>query len=202
MLRDAEGVDLTDHPTLFMEFHAAHAESLATGLAMVQEICEEMGAVNFRSTTDPTERKRLWHARHASYEITVRQFPTKKFYLGDVAVPISAYPTLIEYIEQLRDEYAVDLFMIGHAGDGNIHVELPYETDNEYQRCADINALIVRRAQDLNGTATGEHGVGIGKAKYMQYEHGPALDVMHSIKQTLDPNGILNPGKIFPAVDG
>ena len=197
MLRNAEGVDLTDHPTLFMEFHAAHAESLAMGLAMVQEICEEMGAVNFRSTTDATERKRLWHARHASFEITLRTFPTKKFFLGDVAVPISAYPALIEYIEQVRDDYGVDLFMIGHAGDGNIHVELPYETDDEYLRCAEINALIVRKAQDLHGTATGEHGVGIGKARYMAYEHGPALDVMRSIKQTLDPNGILNPGKIF-----
>lgn len=197
MLRDAEGVDLSDHPTLFMEFHAAHAESLAMGLATVQEICEEMGAVSFHSTTDSVERKRLWHARHASFEITIRKFPTKKFFIGDVAVPISAYPDLVNYIETVRDDYGVDLFLIGHAGDGNIHVELPYETDDEYQRCAEINALVVRKAQDLSGTATGEHGVGLGKVKYMDYEHGPALEVMYSIKQTLDPNGILNPGKIF-----
>lgn len=201
MLRNAEGVDLTDHPTLFMEFHAAHETSLAMGLEMVQEICEELGAVSFKSTMNPTERRQLWHARHASYEILLRVFPNKKFFIGDVSVPISAYPELIGYIEAVRDENGVDLFLLGHAGDGNIHVELPYETEAEYRRCAEINGLIVRKAQDLNGTATGEHGVGIGKAKYMAYEHGAALDVMRGIKQVFDPNGILNPGKIFPAGD-
>lgn len=198
MLREAEGVNLTDHPTLFMEFHAAHTDALAMNLAMVQEICADLDAVHFHATTDAAERRKLWHARHASYEISVRQFPGKKLYLGDVSVPISAYPELIGYIEQVREECAVPLYLIGHAGDGNIHVEMPYETDAEYARCADINARIVRKAQDLNGTATGEHGVGLGKAKYMRYEHGEALDVMQSIKQTLDPNNILNPGKIFP----
>lgn len=201
MLREAEGVELSDHPTLFMEFHAAHGESLATGLALVQEICEEMGALGFRSTTDASERRRLWHARHASYEIMVRKYPNKKFFLGDVAVPISVYPELIAFIEQVRDEQGVALFMIGHAGDGNIHFELPYDTLESYQQCAEINARIIRKAQDLHGTATGEHGVGIGKAKYMPYEHGEALEVMRSIKTLLDPHNILNPGKIFPQVD-
>lgn len=197
MLRDAAGVNLTEQPTLFMEFHAAHTEALRMGLDAVREICEEMGAVHFRSTTDASERQQLWHARHASYEITTRQFPGKKFYLGDVAVPISAYPELIAYIEQVRDENGVALYMIGHAGDGNIHIELPYTTNEEYLHCARINAQIVRKAQDLDGTATGEHGVGIGKAAYMRYEHGTGLDVMSDIKRLLDPNGILNPGKIF-----
>ena len=201
MLREAEGVELSDHPTLFMEFHAAHAESLSMGLTLVQEICEEMGALDFRSTTDASERRRLWHARHASYEIMMRKFPNTKFFLGDVAVPISVYPELIEFIEQLRDEQGVALFMIGHAGDGNIHFELPYDSETMYHKCAEINALIIRKAQDLNGTATGEHGVGMGKAKYMRHEHGEALDVMRSIKTMLDPNNILNPGKIFPRAD-
>jgi D-lactate dehydrogenase (cytochrome) len=197
MLASAEGVDLSGAPTLFMEFHAAHEEALAMGLEMVQEICEELGAVRFTATTNPAERRKLWHARHAAYEITVRTFPNQKLFLGDVAVPISVYPELISYIEAMRDEYQVDLFLLGHAGDGNIHTVQPYATDAEYQICAEINARVVRKAQDLHGTATGEHGVGIGKARYMQHEHGPALDVMRAIKQTLDPNGILNPGKIF-----
>lgn len=201
MLREAEGVELDDYPTLFMEFHAAHAGSLAMGLATVEDICREMGALGFRSTTDPAERRRLWHARHASYEIMVRRYPNKNWFLGDVAVPISVYPELIAFIEQVRDEQGVTLYMIGHAGDGNIHFELPYDTPEAYVQCAEINARIVRRAQDLNGTATGEHGVGIGKAKYMQREHGEALDVMRSIKTVLDPNNILNPGKIFPPAD-
>lgn len=201
MLREAEGVALSDYPTLFMEFHAAHAESLSMGLALVKEICDEMGALDFRSTTDAAERRRLWHARHASYEIMVRKYPDKKWFLGDVAVPISVYPELIAFIEQIRDEQGVVLYMIGHAGDGNIHFELPYDSEAMYHTCARINARIVQKAQDLNGTATGEHGVGIGKAKYMRYEHGESLDVMRSIKTVLDPNNILNPGKIFPPAD-
>jgi D-lactate dehydrogenase (cytochrome) len=200
MLRDAEGVDLTDQPTLFMEFHAAQETSLQAGMEMVREICEEMGASRFYSTTDPAARKKLWHARHASFEIMVRKFPNTKFYIMDVAVPISAYPELISYVEQVKREHDVTAFMIGHAGDGNIHVEFPYKTYEEYQKRAELNNLIVLKAISLHGTATGEHGVGIGKTQFMNTEHGPAVDVMRSIKNLLDPNGILNPGKIFPNV--
>lgn len=198
MLRDAEGIDLSDHHTLFMEFHASHEESLAKGLEIVREICEDLGAVSFRSTTDPTERKKLWHARHASYEILVRTHAAKGFYIMDVAVPISAYPALIAFVEQAKQEEGVTAYLLGHAGDGNIHVEMPYHDDEEYARCSRMNERIVHKALELDGTATGEHGVGIGKAPFMPAEHGPALDVMRSIKQTLDPNGILNPGKVLP----
>jgi D-lactate dehydrogenase (cytochrome) len=199
MLREAEGVDLSDHPTLFMEFHAAQESALDAGLEAVRDICDEMGAISFYATTDTAERRKLWHARHHSYEIMVRAHPDKRFFINDVAVPISAYPALIAYVEQLKRDYAITAYMIGHAGDGNVHVEFPYADDAEYARRMELNGLIVQKALELGGTATGEHGVGIGKAKYMPLEHGPALDVMRAIKQTLDPNGILNPGKIFPA---
>jgi D-lactate dehydrogenase (cytochrome) len=201
MLREAEGVNLSDHVTLFMEFHSAHEESLEMGLEMVREICEELGAVGFRSTTDPAERRALWHARHASYEIMVRSHPDRGFFINDVAVPISAYPELIGYVEQLKREHQVTAYMIGHAGDGNVHVEFPYKDDVEYRKSQELNRLIVLKALSLGGTATGEHGVGIGKAPYMVNEHGQALDVMRAIKDTLDPNHILNPGKIFPRHD-
>lgn len=198
MLRETEGVDLTDHPTLFMEFHATHSETLAAGLDMVQSICAELGALSFRATTDTAERKRLWHARHHSYEIMVRSHPDQHFFIMDVAVPISSYPELIDYVETLKRETNTTAYMIGHAGDGNVHVEFPYRNEAEFVHCMELNRLIVLKALDLGGTATGEHGVGIGKAIYMEREHGPALDVMRAIKATLDPNGILNPGKIFP----
>ncbi|MBL8132389.1 MAG: FAD-binding oxidoreductase [Anaerolineae bacterium] len=198
MLREAEGVDLSDHPTVFMEFHAAQESSLEAGLSAVREICDEMGVISFRSTTDPTERKKLWHARHHSYEIMVRSHPDRRFFINDVAVPISSYPALIGYVEELKHEHQMTTYMIGHAGDGNIHVEFPYADDFEYQRALAMNKLIVIRAIELGGTATGEHGVGIGKAAYMEFEHGAALDVMRTIKAVLDPNAILNPGKIFP----
>ena len=198
MLRETEGVPLKDYPTLFMEFHAALPETLEAGLKSVREICEELGVIEFRATTDTAERKRLWHARHHSYEIMVRSHPGKQFFIMDVAVPISAYPDLISFVETVTARDSVTAYMIGHAGDGNIHVEFPYDTPESFERAMKLNGEIVMQALKLGGTATGEHGVGLGKAKYMPYEHGESLDVMRAIKATLDPNGILNPGKVFP----
>jgi D-lactate dehydrogenase (cytochrome) len=197
MLRDTEGVDLPDHPTIFMEFHAALQESLDAGLATVQEICQDMGAIRVHATTDPTERKRLWHARHHSYEIMVRSEPDKRFFINDVAVPISAYPALIATVEQVKRDMNITAYMIGHAGDGNVHVEFPFDTPQSFAQAMTANKIIVQRAIELGGTATGEHGVGIGKAPYLPLEHGEALNVMRTVKYALDPNGILNPGKIF-----
>jgi D-lactate dehydrogenase (cytochrome) len=198
MLSSSDGIELTPNPTLFMEFHAAHPSTLEQGITTVREICEEMGALSFRATTDNAERKKLWHARHHSYEIMVRSHPDKQFYIMDVAVPISAYPTLIAYVEQIKAERSITAYMIGHAGDGNIHVEFPYTAGESETKAMQANHDIVLKALELSGTATGEHGVGIGKSKYMPIEHGAGLDVMRTIKQSLDPNGILNPGKIFP----
>ena len=198
MLRETEGVPLKDYPTLFMEFHSALPATLEAGLQSVREICAEMGAIEFIATTDTAERKRLWHARHHSYEIMVRSHPGKQFFIMDVAVPISAYPELISFVETVTARDGATAYMIGHAGDGNIHVEFPYDTPESFDRAMKLNGEIVLKALELGGTATGEHGVGMGKAKYMPAEHGEALDVMRSIKATLDPNGILNPGKVFP----
>jgi len=198
MLNTVDGLALDENPTVFMEFHAAQESTLEAGLEMVKEICDEMGALTFKSTTDNAERLKLWHARHHSYEIMVRSHPGKQFFINDVAVPISAYPELIAFVEQMRDEEHITCYMIGHAGDGNIHVEFPFADEGEYQVALGCNGKIVMKALELGGTCTGEHGVGIGKSRYMQAEHGEALDVMRSMKQMLDPNGILNPGKIFP----
>lgn len=201
MLNQSDGINLEPAPTVFMEFHAAHEATLAAGIETVREICEEMGAVSFKATTDTAERKRLWQARHHSYEIMVRMHPDKKFFIMDVAVPISAYPELIAYVEEIKLERGLTCYMIGHAGDGNIHVEFPYATEAEFDAAQEADHDIVFKALTLGGTATGEHGVGIGKARFMTTEHGASLDVMRAIKQALDPNGILNPGKIFPAVE-
>jgi D-lactate dehydrogenase (cytochrome) len=198
MLSDADNLGLEEKPTLFMEFHAAQEETLRIGIETVRQICEEMGAVNFRATTDTAERKKLWQARHHSYEIMVRTHPDKRFFINDVAVPISAYPELISFIETTRKQRGIIAYMIGHAGDGNIHVEFPFSTEVEFVERQKLNGEIVMKALELGGTATGEHGVGVGKAKYLPVEHGQALSVMRDIKQLLDPNGILNPGKIFP----
>jgi D-lactate dehydrogenase (cytochrome) len=197
MLREAAGVDLLDYPTLFMEFHAGQAAWLEAGLALAREICAEFGAVYIRATTDNTERLKLWSARHHSYEILVRANPNRKILVMDVAVPISAYPTLIGYVESLRAHVPVPITMVGHAGDGNIHVEFAYGDEAEFELAMQTDRQIVQKALSLGGTATGEHGVGMGKAQFMPIEHGEAYTVMKMIKSVLDPNHILNPGKIF-----
>jgi D-lactate dehydrogenase (cytochrome) len=199
MLNDGAQLGLVAKPTLFMEFQAAHVETLNHGIETVREICQSLGALGFSATTNVAERKRLWQARNHAYEILVRCFPGRQMFTNDVAVPISSYPALIAFIQQevLRREALA--FMLGHAGDGNIHVIFPCADDAEYATGQAINAAIVHKALELGGTATGEHGVGLGKARFMPLEHGASLDIMKAVKQALDPNGILNPGKIFPS---
>lgn len=200
MLSQEPGVDLGEQPNLFLELHASHPETLTTELEMVREICEEFGATSFRATTDNAERMRLWHARHAAFEIAVRNHPGKRWIVMDVAVPISVYPPMVAHTQATLAELGVTGYLIGHAGDGNLHLLIPFADEVEYAQAMQANETIVYKAIEMGGTATGEHGVGVGKAKFMPHEHGLALDVMRSIKQTLDPKGILNPGKIFPAV--
>ncbi|MDX2076276.1 MAG: FAD-binding oxidoreductase [bacterium] len=197
LLSEAEGIDLPQYPTLFIEFHAGQSAWLIEGIEMATQLCRELGALTIRATTDSTERLKLWHARHHSYEILVRANPTKKILVMDVAVPISAYPTLIDYVESLRPTVPLQITMVGHAGDGNIHVEFAYGDEAEFDHAMACDRKIVEKALSLGGTATGEHGVGMGKAQFMPTEHGEAFTVMKTIKHTLDPNNILNPSKIF-----
>ena len=199
MLNDSAQLGLLPKPTLFMEFQAAHVQTLTHGIETVREICQSLGALGFSATTNAAERKRLWQARNHAYEILVRTYPGKRMFTNDVAVPISSYPALIAFIQGQLARRDVLAFMLGHAGDGNIHVIFPCADDAEYSAGQAINADIVRKALELGGTATGEHGVGLGKARFMALEHGVGLDIMKQIKQVLDPNGILNPGKIFPS---
>lgn len=197
MMNGSPNVHLEESPQLFMEFHATQADMLDQNIAFVQEICEDIGCTKFYATADNKERADLWYARHHFYEGYQRTHPDTKPYLNDVAVPISAYPTMVNFIHDLRTTHNFPAYIIGHAGDGNVHVVFPFRNDAEYKIAESLNAQIVEKAIAVGGTATGEHGVGIGKARFMSREHGDALDVMKSIKQTLDPNGILNPGKIF-----
>ena len=196
-ISESNGLGMPAKPTVFMEFHAMHVGALESVLDTVQEICQETGALSIKTTTNNAERLNLWHARHHTYETIVRRHPGQKVYISDVAVPLSVYPELIDFIEHYRMEHSMTAYAFGHAGDGNIHVCSPFTADT-YQSVYEMNTNVVQKAISLNGTATGEHGVGIGKSRFMAQEHGIALAVMHELKQTLDPNWILNPGKIFP----
>lgn len=197
MLNRAQEVNLDERHTLFMEFHAPYQEDLERGLDTVRQICEPAGMVDFKATTNRRQREQLWYARYQAYTIAVNNHPDEKLLVLDAAVPISQYPSIVEHVQQGLQRRQMVGYLLGHAGDGNMHVLVPY-TASTYQQAQDFNQEMVLRALELGGTVTGEHGVGIGKIRYMQREHGPALDVMRSIKQTLDPNNILNPGKIFP----
>ncbi len=194
------GIDFPEKPALFMEFAASNEAALAESLALVHEICEEHHAEKFDTGVGRQERARLWHARHHLFETHVRYFPGQSFLVGDASVPISNYPSLTARTAELMAAMGITGSLLGHAGDGNIHTLVFYPPDDEEARKQTLafNDAFVALALELEGTSTGEHGVGLGKRKFMEREHGPALMVMRQLKQTLDPNGILNPGKVLP----
>jgi D-lactate dehydrogenase (cytochrome) len=190
---------LPEWPTLLMEFHGASLVSLEEELGLVQEICRAEENVGFEAGLGREERDRLWQARHQTYEITVRMNPGTSFLIVDLAVPVSRFPALVDVCQHALERQGMKSYMVGHAGDGNLHPLVPYLPGDEqsYEMATAVHAEMVRAAIELGGTVTGEHGVGIGKRRYMTLEHGRSLEIMKAIKKTLDPNNILNPGKIF-----
>ena len=199
VLNTDPAMDYPEAPTLFMEFSASNQAALTETLAQVQAICQENHASVFDAGAGRQERARLWHARHHLFETHVRYFAGQSFLVGDAATPISNYPQLIARTAALMQEKEMTGSLLGHAGDGNIHTILFFPPDDAAarQRAMDFNDAFVALALELEGTSTGEHGVGLGKQKFMAREHGPALDVMRQLKRSLDPNGILNPGKVL-----
>jgi D-lactate dehydrogenase (cytochrome) len=187
-------------PTLFMEFNGSSEASLAEELGLVEVICREHSAQSFQSGVGREARNRLWQARHRFFESAQRYYPGFDYLLTDVAVPISQFPILIAAANGIINRLNCRGTIIGHAGDGNLHTAIFFPPGEGAARAhaAQVNDHLVEQALALGGTCTGEHGVGLGKQKYMLAEHGPvALTVMRQLKATLDPNGILNPGKIL-----
>ncbi len=192
-----DGIDLPVAPTLLMEFHGASNVTLTAELEMVQEICQECGLQRWEAGVGRDERDRLWNGRHHLGETMFRVSP--HYLITDVSVPISQYPVLASYTSDLIEQMELEGAFFGHAGDGNIHtiIYAPDNDPNNMDVLHQFNDAVVQKAIELEGTCTGEHGVGIGKRKYMVHEHGEAsMRLMRSIKHTLDPNGILNPGKV------
>lgn len=192
--------DLKEKPTLLIEFHSATPQAIEHELALAQEMCLDHGCVAFETGVGRTERDRLWRMRHSTYEVMVRNNPGIAFLICDVAAPVSRYSELVAECEREMD--ALNLpggSMVGHAADGNLHPGIPYLPNDaaSHGRARQALAKMVRVALALGGTSTGEHGIGLGKIEFMAEEHGASLDVMRTLKKTLDPNGILNPGKMF-----
>ena len=193
-------LQLKEKPTLFIEFTGASEVSLKESLNRTLEICEANGSTGFESGVGREERNRLWEARHQTYEFIKRNNPGLSFIMMDTAVPISRYPQMVNFAGETLKKYGIKGYAFGHAGDGNLHVAVAGDLTRPdvTKRLDQANEEIVSQAISLGGTATGEHGVGIGKRKFMVQEHGESLQLMEKIKQLFDPNGILNPGKIFP----
>lgn len=194
-----DNLSLTETPTLFVEFHGTEA-SVQEQAQIFTEIIEEFGGKDFSWDTNEAERKRLWQARHNAYHASSALRPKASALSTDACVPISRLAECVS--ETVKDIEASGMIgpIVGHVGDGNFHVLLLVDTDNptEIATAEDIIGRLAKRAIEMDGTCTGEHGIGQGKQKYMQQEHGNALVLMQAIKAALDPNNILNPGKIWP----
>ncbi len=198
MLNESEGLNLEEKPCILMEFHGSNRNSLEEEIKSVKEICKDNNSLHFDSGVGIDERNRLWEARHKTYEVIIRTNPGWKAIIVDTAVPVSKYPELVIHAKKVTAN--VKGYIFGHAGDGNLHAVLVADKEDSvaWKKIEEANEKIVAKGIELGGTATGEHGVGIGKIKYLPEEFGNStVNVMKQIKNTLDPNGILNPGKIF-----
>ncbi len=191
------GYAMAETPTLFLEFHGTQA-AVAEQAALFREIADDHGAQGFEQAVKAEDRNRLWDARHKAYYSGLSLRPGSTGYVTDACVPISK---LAEAILETKADLADSPLLaplVGHVGDGNFHLNIlidPARPEDEAE-AARLAHRIAERAIRLGGTCTGEHGVGVGKRRYMAQEHGQAWGVMRQIKQALDPENLFNPGKI------
>src|SRR5262245_6543911 len=193
-------LDLHETPMLFLEFHGTQA-GVAGQSERFGEIAKEFGGGPFQWTIQPEERTRLWEARHNAALSTFTLRPGSKMIPTDVCVPISRLAECVTETQRDIAECELVAPIVCHVGDGNFHLTLLVDLSDpaEHKVAKDFNERLVERALAMDGTCTGEHGVGQGKMKYLAAEHGlPALDAMRAVKRALDPDDIMNPGKILP----
>jgi D-lactate dehydrogenase (cytochrome) len=193
---------LREAPTLFFEFHGSPS-GVKEQAETVQEIVSEQEGQDFEWATRPEDRSRLWQARHDAYYAGLGLKPGCRALTTDVCVPISRLADCVAETFADLDAEAADLQgpLVGHVGDGNFHIMLltDPERPEDLARAKGFASRLAQRAIRMDGTCTGEHGIGIGKQPYMALEHGDvAIELMRAIKRAIDPENILNPGKILP----
>jgi D-lactate dehydrogenase (cytochrome) len=188
---------LPETPMLLVEFHGTEA-GVKEQSERFGEIAADLGGGPFRWTANAEERTRMWQARHDAYWACVQLRPGAKAFATDVCVPISRLAECVAETQRDIAENKMIAPIVGHVGDGNFHVSVLLDMDDpaEVATAKKFNERLVARAVAMEGTCTGEHGVGQGKMKYLAVEHGPALDVMRTLKHALDPHDLMNPGKI------
>jgi D-lactate dehydrogenase (cytochrome) len=203
MMRAVNEHSQLDHPaapTLFLEFHGTPA-GVEEDARYVAELARERGGGDFAWASRTEDRNRLWRARHNAYFAALALRPGCRALTTDVCVPVSALAACIEETLADVDGLPFPAPLLGHVADGNFHLLLLIDPDDAAERrvAGAVYDRLVARALAAGGTCTGEHGVGLGKRRGLVDEAGPALAVMQSLKQALDPAGLLNPDKVLAA---
>jgi len=185
-------------PTLFFEFHGSESTNKES-INIVEELSKNNGGSDLKWAETLEERNKLWKARHEVYDSVKAQGVNAKVYTTDICVPISNLVECIKFSEKEIQQHGLKAPMVGHVGDGNFHVTILYDPlkEGEYKIIRDFSDKLVDKALELEGTITGEHGIGLQKKKYLLKEHPDNLPIMKSIKKSIDPNNIMNPGKVF-----
>ena len=186
-----------EQPALFLEFHGTQA-GVEEQAKLVQDIAHENGGMDFEWTTKAEDRNRLWTARHQAYFACLQLRPGSRAVSTDVCVPISRLTECI--VETSKDiaRASMPIPLFGHVGDGNFHCEILIQPGNEgeLEEAKQFNERVVNRALAMEGTCTGEHGIGFGKMQSLRKELGEAVDLMASLKRAIDPENLMNPGKV------
>ena len=192
-LKDIEAV-----PTLFFEFHGSELSN-KENIKIVEEISKDNNGSSFKWAKDLEERNKLWKARWDVYYSVKALINNGRVYSTDVCLPISKITECVNFAEEETKKLGLRAPMVGHLGDGNFHVILPYDPKEEgiYNKIREFSDLLINKTLELNGTITGEHGVGLHKKAYLLKEHGDSIALMRTIKRSIDQNNIMNPGKIF-----
>lgn len=192
------GLNYPEKTTLFFEFHGTEA-SVAEQVSMVGEIAAANGGGDFQWSNLPEERAKLWKARHEAYYAAVNVRPGAIGWATDVCVPIGQLAECITLTKHDLETCSVPACILGHVGDGNFHVVFSIDPNApaEMEEVEAVNGRLIERALAMDGTCTGEHGIGIGKQEWLVRELGDAVDLMRTIKRAIDPKNLFNPGKIF-----
>ena len=185
-------------PTLFFEFHGSESSNKES-IKIVEELSKNNGGSDFKWAESIEDRNKLWKARHEIYYAVKAQGTNVKIYATDICVPISNLVECIKFSEKEIQQYGLKAPMVGHVGDGNFHVTIIYDPakKGEYEIIRNFSDKLIDKALELEGTITGEHGIGLQKKEYLLKEHPDNLPLMKSIKRSLDVNNIMNPGKVF-----
>lgn len=190
--------NLEAKPTLFYEFHGSEISN-KEAIKVVKEISKTNKGSEFKWAENTEERNKLWKARHDVYYSVKALYPNVRIYTTDVCVPISNLTECIRYAEKEIKKYGIRAPMVGHVGDGNFHTTIVYDPlkKEDHKMIREFSNNLIQKTLELDGTVTGEHGIGINKKEYLSKQHHDNLPLMRLIKKSIDPKNIMNPGKVI-----